>query len=114
MARYYLLLHVMLFVFAASGIFSKLAGRQVEWLYFALCMGVVFLIMLIYAIAWQQIVKKIPLSIAFVNKSVTVLWSLLFGIVFFDESLTAGKVLGVALVMVGMIVYTSAGENAHE
>ena len=49
------------------------------------------------AIGWQQVIKRIPLTTAFANKAVTVVWGLVWGALFFREAVTPGKLLGAAL-----------------
>lgn len=70
----------------------------------------------IYAILWQQLLKKFELSIAYANKAMTLLWSLLWSAVLFHEGVTVPKVIGVVLVIAGTIILNSptAEENAAE
>lgn len=46
-----------------------------------------------------------PLNAAFANRAVTVLWGIVWGIIFFGETITAGKIIGAVLVIVGVISY---------
>lgn len=61
-----------------------------------------------YAIGWQQIIKRLPLTTAFANKAVTVVWGIIWGAVFFQEKVTIGKVIGAILVILGVVVYANA------
>ena len=82
----YLLLHLSVFILSLSTICSKFAASQ-EFMsigFIALYTGVIVALG-IYALLWQQILKKIPLTNAFVNKSATLIWSLIWGISFFNE-----------------------------
>lgn len=65
-----------------------------------------------YAIAWQQIIRAIPLTTAFANKAVTSAWGLVWGLLFFREQITVGKLLGVALVIVGVVLFSTADGEA--
>ena len=58
----------------------------------------------IYAILWQQILKMLPLNLSFANKSVTLVWSMLFGIILFDETVSALNIVGAAIVLAGVVV----------
>lgn len=58
-----------------------------------------------YAICWQQIIKQLPLTTAFANKAVTVVWGIIWGAVFFHERITPGKLLGAAIVIAGVVLY---------
>ena len=59
-------LHILLMVYSMSGIFSKLAsGEPFLSLKFCLYYGGVIAILGVYALGWQQIVKRLPLTVAF-------------------------------------------------
>lgn len=104
-------LHLILFMYSCCGIFSKLAGLQKFLsLQFFIYYGIVILILLVYAILWQMVIKLLPLTTAFANKAVTVIWGIIFGITIFDESLTLGKVLGAVLIILGIIFYTKSSD----
>ena len=55
-----------------------------------------------YSILWQQVLKRMPLNFAYSNKGVCTLWTCLFGILFFGESLTLGKAAGILVVLLGV------------
>ena len=81
---------------------------------FCLYYGTVILLLGVYAIGWQQVIKRIPLTTAFANKAVTVVWGLVWGALFFREAVTPGKLLGAALVIVGVILFEQADGEAAE
>ena len=58
----------------------------------------------VYAILWQQLIGKFQLSIAYANKAMTLLWSLMWSIVLFHEDVTVYKIIGVIMVMAGTII----------
>ena len=109
------LLHLLLMVYSASGICSKLAsGEPFFSLKFCFFYGIVIVLMGVYAIGWQQIIKRMPLTAAFANKAVTVVWGLVWGVVFFGESVTVGKVIGAALVIVGIVIFSGADKEEQD
>ena len=105
----YILLHLLLLLYSTCGIFSKNAAAQrflsPKWI---LLYGCMIMILGIYAICWQQLLKHIPLNIAYVNKSVTLVWTMLFGAVIFDEKITVIKIAGALLVIAGSILITTS------
>lgn len=103
------LLHLMLMVYSMSGICSKKAAG-VAFLSKEFCLYYTIIIALLgfYAIGWQQIIKRLPLTTAFANKAVTVVWGIIWGFLFFRESITIGKVIGAIFVITGVIVYSYA------
>lgn len=108
-----LLLHLMLMVYSMSGIFSKLAAEQ-PFLSFRFCLyyGAIIALLGLYAIGWQQIIKRMPLTLAFANKAVTTVWGLVWGLLFFKESVTWGKLAGIALIVAGVVVFSTADTEA--
>ena len=111
-----LALHLLLMVYSSSSIFSKLAADQ-PFLSLPFCFyyGMILVLMAIYAIGWQQIIKRMPLSSAYANKAVTVIWGIVWGVCFFGESLSVGKCAGAILIMAGIALYAKAdGEAADE
>ena len=68
------------------------------------------LILGFYAIAWQQIIKRCDLSVAYANRSLAILWSLVWTVIFFHESLTVKNIIGVLIVFAGTMIVNSDGE----
>ena len=104
-----LALHLMLMIYSVSGICSKIAGNYPFLsLQFCIFYGMVIILLGIYAIGWQQIIKRIPLSVAFANKAVTVIWGSVWGFLLFHEAVTMGKVIGATLVIIGVVLYANS------
>ena len=105
-ARSLLGLHLLLALYSVSSIFSKLASEQefLSW-QFVLYYGGVLLVLFAYAIGWQQAIKRMPLTTAYANKAVTVVWGIVFGVLMFGEGVTVGKVVGAALIVAGVVWY---------
>ncbi len=116
------LLHLLLVVYSLSGILSKKAGGEAFLSpRFCLFYGGVILLLALYALCWQQIIKRLPLTTAFANKAVTVVWGIIWGALFFRESVTPGKVIGAAVVVVGVVLFAlsegkdeAAGDTAKD
>lgn len=100
-------LHILLLIYSLSGICAKNASKtDFMSLEFCLLYGGIIIILFIYAIGWQQVIKRIDLSIAFANKSITVIWGIVWGLLFFGEELILSKVVGASLVMLGCVLYS--------
>lgn len=110
------LLHIMLMIYSISGICSKKAAAA-EFLSveFYLYYGVIIMLLGFYAIGWQQIIKRLPLTTAFANKAVTIVWGIIWGTLFFNEPITLGKFFGAVFVILGIVLYSySDKEKGHE
>ena len=85
----FLSLHILLLVYSLGAVCSKMAGKaeflSIRFFFFY---GLVLLNLFVYAIVWQQILKKLPLVTAFANKAVTVIWGMLWGMLIFKEKIT--------------------------
>lgn len=111
--RLYFILHLFLMVYSTGGIISKIAaGKEFLSLPFIFLYGIVILILAFYAIGWQQFVKRMPLSVAYANKAVTVIWGCIWGVLIFHEHLTVGKIAGALLVLGGVALYGIADGKA--
>ena len=109
----YLFLHLLLLVYSTAGIVSKLAAeKEFMSIPFILLYALEILILAFYAVGWQQFIKRMPLSVAYANKAVTVVWGCLWGVLFFHEHLSVGKVIGALLVLIGVALYGCADGKA--
>lgn len=99
----YVLLHLLFFEISFCSVFSKLAA-QYEFLSFKFCVfyGISLLILAIYAFFWQQILKHFSLTTAFFNKSITIIWGILWGIIFFKEKFAFNMIIGVIVILIGI------------
>lgn len=99
-------------IYTMGGVCSKMAGGQ-EFLSpgFILFYGGQILVLAVYALLWQQIIKRVDLSVAYVNRAMAILWSMVWAILFFGEKITLQNVIGVALVLAGTIIVNSEVGN---
>ncbi|MDO4483870.1 MAG: EamA family transporter [Clostridia bacterium] len=112
-AKWLTALHIVLFIYAAGSLMSKIAaGQAVMSLPFILLYGGVLLTLFVYAVGWQQVIKHLPLTTAYANKAVTVIWGILFGLIFFGEQLTPRRMIGAAIILGGIILYVLADREA--
>ena len=106
-----ILLQLVVMIYSVADVIAKFVSRQ-EFMsarYIMLFM-LEFAALGAYAILWQQAIKHFELSIAYVNKAMTLLWAMIWSIFIFHESLTLQNVLGVALVIVGIIIINGEKE----
>ena len=109
-----LALNVLLMFFSLGGIFSKLASKQAFLsLKFILCYGALFFIMFVYAIGWQQVIKRLPLTMAYANRAITIVWGIIWGLLFFNEKLNVGKIIGAVIVIAGVLLYVTEPEEGE-
>ena len=110
----FLLLQLSVFVYSFSMVAARLASRN-DFLTsgYILFFGLEIVILGIYAVLWQQVIKRFDLSVAYINKSVTLLWSMLWNYLIFSQGIALRKVLGVLIVMAG-VVFMNLGEGRDD
>ena len=96
-------------LYTVSGIAAKLASNyEFLSLGFILCYGLEIFVLGLYAIIWQQIIKRVDISIAYANRAVAVFWTMLWSFLLFNEQITVQNLIGVALIFVGTWVVNSS------
>lgn len=69
--------------------------------------GVAVGIMGLYAIAWQLLLERLPLTTAYMRKGLTYVLIFVWAKVLFNETITIKQYIGMAIIIVGMVVSLS-------
>ena len=96
-------------IYSCTSIFTKLASQQ-EFLsifYILYLAGAIF-VMGIYAIIWQQLLKQIPLSDAYMWKGSTIIFTLIISTILFGENISWTNIIGAALIVSGIALYAKS------
>ena len=105
----YIQLHIAILIYTFSSVFSKLASNSLGlnglFSFKTLIMlgGLVFILAL-YAVVWQQVIKNIDLSVAYSNKGISILWSLIWSVLLFNEKLQFKNIVGALIITIGIMV----------
>ncbi len=112
--KWFAILHVIILIFSVNSICSKTAAQydflSPKWILFY---GIVVCILGFYAIAWQQVLKHLPLITTYANKAATTIWGLIWGYVIFKERITPLKVIGAIVVIIGVYLVVSGDEEIN-
>ncbi len=105
-------LQALLLLYSMGGIFSKLASgysflSKEYILYYAMVLST----LVIYALGWQQVIKRLPLITAYASKAVTVIWGVVWGALIFKEPITVKNVTGAVLIIAGILLVVSGEER---
>lgn len=113
-ARVLLGLHLLLVLFSLSGIMSKFAA-QYDFMSpgFILCYGGMIAILGCYALGWQQVIKRLPLTTAYANRAVTIFWGIVWGALIFHEHISPLKVVGAIVVLLGVVLFALADNEGE-
>ena len=107
--KLYLALHLLLVLFSLAPVCTKLAGEQAFLsVPFFLYYGASIAILGVYALAWQQFIKRMPLTAAYANRAVTVVWGMLWGLLVFGEGISLLKLLGALIIVAGVVLFAFA------
>jgi drug/metabolite transporter (DMT)-like permease len=100
-----LLLGACFLVASSSGVFLKLASMY-KFLSFPYIFyfGITVLVMGVYAVLWQEVLKLIPLNKAYLYKSSGVGISLMYAYIIFDEKITVYNIIGCSMIVAGIII----------
>lgn len=103
-----ILLQLVIIIYTLSGVFSKVAsGYEFLSFKFILFYGIEICVLGIYALLWQQIIKKVDLSIAYANRAMAVIWALLWAVIFFKDNVTPKNIIGVIIIVIGTVIVNS-------
>ena len=93
-------------LYACVTLFSKFAAQQ-EFMSisycFALCGAVG--VMGAYAICWQQVLKRIDLSTAYMFKGTSLIFVMLLAFAVLGETITTMNIIGAAVIIIGIALY---------
>ena len=94
-----------------TGVASKFAGRaKFLSLRFVVLYGIVLALNFGFALMWQQILKHMSLTFAFMNKPITVIYSLIWGALLFGEKVTPKMVIGALVILTGIVIGVSGND----
>ena len=93
-------------LYACVSIFSRSAAMypMMSWQYCAWLAGAIA-IMGIYALCWQQILKRIELSTAYMFKGTSLIFVMLLAFAIFGETITTQNIIGACIIIIGIALY---------
>jgi len=110
--RAVVLIQLSVMLYTLSGVAGKYASAHAFLsIPFILLYGLEICILGIYAIVWQQIIKRYDLSIAYANRSLSLLWSMLWAVLLFREQVSLQNIIGVLIVLCGVMLVNSDGKE---
>lgn len=107
----YIFLIVINLLYACVSIFTKYASQQefMSWNYTVGLIGAIG-VMGLYAILWQQVLKRIDLSLAYMFKGTSIVFILLLAYVFFGEQITWNNIVGAIIIVGGIVLFANSAE----
>ncbi|NLT16025.1 MAG: DMT family transporter [Clostridiales bacterium] len=105
--KHLLWLHLNILLYSAVGVLSKLAANAANerglfsWAV-AGYTAVMLAVLAVYAFFYQKLIKVMDLTVAYANRSILTMWTLVWAALFFHEPITAGNLAGSALIAGGI------------
>lgn len=100
-----IILQFVVFLYALSGVAGKFASNY-EFMSFGFVAfyGLEIVILGVYAIIWQQLIKKLEISIAYANKATSIFWSMILSFLIFKEMISVKNTIGVLIIFIGTLM----------
>ena len=95
------------FIYSIAGVLSKSAATSESVNIFTIIVAFQIFTLGIYAIVWQQILKKFSLITAMSCRGVVVILSLIWATVIFNETVTIFNIIGSLVIVVGIYIVSS-------
>ncbi len=93
-------------LYSFEPIIAKLTSQHsLDSVAFWLGLGGVFGVLGLYAILWQQLLKQIPLSTAYMFRGSTLIYVLILSVIMLGDSVTAFNCIGAGLIVAGIVLY---------
>lgn len=107
--RIIIIMQIMNIIFSLNNVLVKCAsGSWKEYGLFAwrtvLLITFAVIILAGYAVLWQMILKRVELSVAYLNKGLLVFWGLLWAYFIFSEQITIMNIVGTIIIFIGTLM----------
>lgn len=110
---YILCLQLVIVLYTAASAAAKLAsGYRFLSARFVVLYAVELALLAVYALMWQQAIKKFTLTTAYANRSISVFWALLFSVLVFGETVTLKNIIGIIVIFAGVYLVNTDKEEA--
>lgn len=96
-------LHILFIFYSFVAVAAKVASGYPLLSYeFIFYYGIELVMIAVYAYFWQIIIKRFPLGVAYSNKGIVIIWTLIWSAVFFHEKIKFCQIAGVLIILLGI------------
>lgn len=108
----YIMMYATFLIYSLAIVCSKMVfQQQLLSCAFFLFFLAVFVLLFLYALLWQQVLKDRPLFSAYANKAVVILFGMAWGKIFFGETITLNMIIGAIVIMMGIKLVAGDGNE---
>lgn len=105
MRKKYILLAIFIYtIFPFTSVFMKYASMNNNLFMKFVLFSCSIVVLGIFSILWQNLLKHTDLVKAYIFKSTTIIWNIIYGIILFNEKLTINMIIGMILTTIGVII----------
>ncbi len=104
---------VIYIIFPISSIITKYAAMTDDLWNKFLLYGASVVVLAIFSIFWQILLKRVDLVKAYIFKSTSIIWTVIYGVLIFNDALTTNVIIGTIIVMVGTVIAILGGETKN-
>jgi drug/metabolite transporter (DMT)-like permease len=70
-------------------------------------------VLAIYALSWQQIIKRMPIGDAYMFKGTSIVFVLLLSVWLFEDIITWQNIVGSIIIILGIALFAKADKEAE-
>lgn len=98
-------------LYACVSIFTKYASQSefMSWGYVWKVLSAIG-VMGLYAVLWQQVLKHIELSLAYMFKGTSIVFVMLLAHMIFGEQITWNNIIGAIIIILGIVLYAHSSK----
>jgi len=113
--KWFIVLFFALIISSLTGVLSKFAANC-DFLSFNFLVfyGLEIVLLGVYALIWQRVIKHIPLSAAYACKAFTVILALFYGAFIFGEVISVKQMIGSFVLIIGILIYVSSDSEGQK
>ena len=104
-------LQMAVLLYAFTGFFTKkAAGYPFLSLQFCLYYGGMIAVLGIYAVLWQQFLKRFPLNTCYASRAMASVWTMVIAYIAFHEKITVNMMIGAVVIIIGVFLAVTSDE----
>jgi len=100
----FILLYGAFLVYSLVAVLAKIAAKQSSLIATAVFAGCEIICLGIYALLWQQVLKRFSLITAIANKGCVIIYNLFWAWLLFNELITLTNIVGSIIIVFGIIL----------
>lgn len=112
---WFLVIQLGIIIMSLSGVLQKFAAFYAPFSFMFIFLYFCSVVVLfIYALLWQIILKRVPLIVAYSNRAFSAIWALIWGVLFFHETIRWNQIVGALIICAGVFLVTTGGMDNEQ